>query len=725
MENAKSNDGSNGNGDSIKKQQQKATVVQQQQYQKKKRPFNGNQNTFPKKRSHFGQHKPVSNFVLQQERMALPIYKSREDILKAFRENQIVAIQGETGCGKTTQIPQYLYETGFTKNGCIAITQPRRVAAITLAARVAAEMGVSLGRQVGYTIRFEDVTSEETKIKYMTDGMLLRELLLDTDLTRYTCIILDEAHERSVRTDILFGLLKRLQKRRHNLKIAIMSATLDAEKFSQFFDNAPILHIPGRTFPITSYFTASPQQDYLDGALVTIFQVHVEEKPGDILVFLTGQEEIESMEKLLLQNLIFCPPTTPKMIICPLYSALPPSKQMQAFESCPPGCRKVILSTNIAETSVTISGIRYVIDTGVVKERNYNAKLGTDFLIVQPVSKAAVRQREGRAGREAPGTVYHLYTEATFEQLNENTVPEIQRSNLSNILLILKAANVNNVLRFDYIDPPPRESVEKGLGQLYALGALTDEGKLSELGKRMSVFPLEPMQSKMLLSSIELKCTYDIVALISLLSVDSLFHVPSEKREKVQAIKNRFNSSEGDHYTLLNVFKAYMAVNGDSHWCHDHYINTKAMTHVMEMFRQIERFCHQQNITLDQSSSTSTATSSSSTSTSTKSSSFSSSDIPTNSVFTLSSGPIARCLIMAYFQHIAVIQDDGTYKTLVGNNIVHIHPSSILFRKKAEYVVFHELVFTKKHYMRTVSRIDPTLLPVLVPHWFGRLVQKQ
>lgn len=294
-------------------------------------------------------------------------------------------------------------EDGFANKGMIGCTQPRRVAAMSVAKRVAEEVGCKLGQEVGYTIRFEDCSSPETRIKYMTDGMLLRECLIDNTLSKYSVLILDEAHERTMHTDVLFGLLKKTVKIRPDLKLIVTSATLDAEKFSSYFFNCPIMTIPGRTFPVEILFAKEPESDYMDAALVTVMQIHLTEPTGDILLFLTGQEEIDSAAEILEQRMKALGPSVPELIVLPVYSALPSEMQSRIFEPAPPGSRKVVIATNIAETSITIDGIYYVVDPGFVKQNSYDPKLGMDALLVIPISQAQSRQRSGRAGRTGPG----------------------------------------------------------------------------------------------------------------------------------------------------------------------------------------------------------------------------------------------------------------------------------------------------------------------------------
>ncbi|ORY20219.1 P-loop containing nucleoside triphosphate hydrolase protein [Neocallimastix californiae] len=325
--------------------------------------------------------------TMKEVRESLPIFAYREQLLEAIENFQVLIIVGETGSGKTTQIPQYLHEAGYTKGGKkVGCTQPRRVAAMSVAARVAEEMDVKLGYQVGYSIRFEDCTSEKTVLKYMTDGMLLREFLSEPDLNSYSVLIIDEAHERTLHTDILFGLVKDIARFRPDLKLLISSATMDAQKFSEYFDDAPIFNIPGRRYPVDIFYTKAPEANYLSAAITTIMQIHVTQGPGDILLFLTGQEEIENAEEALKKICLQLGSKIKELIICPIYASLPSDLQGKIFEPTPEGARKVVLATNIAETSITIDGIVYVIDPGFAKQNSYNPRTGMESLIVTPVS---------------------------------------------------------------------------------------------------------------------------------------------------------------------------------------------------------------------------------------------------------------------------------------------------------------------------------------------------
>ena len=351
-----------------------------------------------------------TNLSIKEQRESLPAFKMRKQFLDAVREYQLLIVVGDTGSGKTTQLTQYLAEAGFANSGMIGCTQPRRVAAMSVAARVSDEVGCRIGEEVGYTIRFEDKTSDSTKIKYMTDGIMQREILLDPELSKYSVIMLDEAHERTIATDVLFGLLKKTLKKRPDMKLIVTSATLDAEKFSKYFLECPILTIPGRTFPVEIMYSREPESDYLDAALTTVMQIHLTEPSGDILLFLTGKEEIDTSAEILYERMKALGPSVPELVVLPIYGALPSEIASKIFEPPPPGGRKVVIATNIAETSITIDGIFFVIDPGFVKQTAYDAKLGMDRLQVTPISQAQAKQRAGRAGRTGPGKCFRLYT---------------------------------------------------------------------------------------------------------------------------------------------------------------------------------------------------------------------------------------------------------------------------------------------------------------------------
>lgn len=533
----------------------------------------------------FGQRSKLS---IQEQRQSLPIYKLKNELIKAVNDNQVLVVIGETGSGKTTQMTQYLAEAGYTTRGKIGCTQPRRVAAMSVAKRVAEEFGCRLGEEVGYAIRFEDCTGPETVIKYMTDGMLLREVLIDEQCATYSVIMLDEAHERTIHTDVLFGLLKGLVRRRPDMRLIVTSATLDAEKFSGYFFDCPIFTIPGRTYPVEILYTKQPETDYLDAALITVMQIHLTEPEGDVLLFLTGQEEIDTACQILYERMKGLGPNVPELIILPVYSALPSEMQTRIFEPPPPGTRKVVVATNIAEASLTIDGIYYVVDPGFAKQNVYNPKLGLDSLVITPISQASARQRAGRAGRTGPGKCYRLYTESAYRnEMLPTTVPEIQRINLGSTTLTMKAMGINDLLSFDFMDPPPPQALISAMEQLYSLGALDEEGLLTKLGRKMAEFPMEPPQSKMLLASVDLGCSDEILTIISMLQAQNIFYRPREKQAQADQKRAKFFQVEGDHLTLLAVYEAWKAKNFSGPWCFENFVQSRSLRRAQDVRKQL------------------------------------------------------------------------------------------------------------------------------------------
>ncbi|XP_020099190.1 pre-mRNA-splicing factor ATP-dependent RNA helicase DEAH10-like isoform X3 [Ananas comosus] len=678
-------------------------------------------------------------WILQQ-RKSLPVASVEKWIVEEVKKNDTLIVVGETGSGKTTQLPQFLYNAGFCHDGrVIGITQPRRVAAVTVAKRVAEECNVELGQKVGYSIRFEDVTSSSTRIKYMTDGLLLREALLDAYLSKYSIIIVDEAHERTVHTDVLLGLLKNVQLARSNsivkqhncgdvdnntqnhnqtstlracqalkytpLKLIIMSASLDARGFSEYFGGAKAVYVQGRQYPVEILYTYQPEKDYPDATLITIFQIHIEEGPGDILAFLTGQEEIESMDRLIHERVRQLPEGSNKLITAPIHSSLPSEQQMNVFKPAPSGFRKVILATNIAETSVTIPGIKYVIDPGWVKVRSYNPVTGMESLTISEISKAQALQRSGRAGREGPGKCFRLYTESAFSELKDSTVPEIKRCNLANVVLQLKALGIDDILGFDFMEKPSRTAIVKSLEQLLLQGALTDDCKLSDpVGHQMARLPLDPMYSKALIVASEFKCLEEMLIAVSMLSVESIFYSPRDKMEEANAAKKRFSSPEGDHIALVNVYRASAEClekrnnakmkekaveKALNKWCRENFINYRALRHARDVHSQIKGHVEHMGLVLS------------------------------------SCGDdmlqFRRCLTASFFLNVARRGPDRSYRTTASGQSVHIHPSSVLseIKPKPDCIIFNELVYTTQNYVRNVTRIDPLWLPELAPQYYA------
>jgi ATP-dependent RNA helicase DHX8/PRP22 len=632
----------------------------------------------------FGQR---SMLPIKEQREGLPIFRLRAELLGAVADNQVLVVIGETGSGKTTQMTQYLLESGYGRKGIIGCTQPRRVAATSVSKRVAEEMGVRLGAEVGYSIRFEDCTSPETVIKYMTDGMLMREYLMDNLLKRYSVMILDEAHERTIHTDVLFGLLKNLLKKRPDFKLIVTSATLDAEKFSHYFHDAPIFRIPGRTFDVEVMYAREPESDYLDAALITVMQIHLREPRGDILLFLTGQEEIDTAAEILHERMKSLGNNVPELIILPVYGALPSEMQSRIFEPAPAFSRKVVIATNIAEASLTIDGIFYVVDPGFCKQKVYNPKTGMDSLVVVPIAQASARQRMGRAGRTGPGKCYRLYTEQAFKsEMLPLSVPEIQRTNLANVVLQLKAMGINDLLHFDFMDPPAPQALVTALNQLYVLGCLDEEGLLTRLGRKMAEFPLEPQLAKILLTSVDLGCSDEILTIVAMLSVENVFYRPKEKATLADQRKARFHQPEGDHITMLSVYQGWAQSKFSNAWCFDNYIQARGMKRAQDVRKQLLGIMDRYKLDV------------------------------------VSAGrnykKVCQAIVSGFFTNVARKDPQEGYKTLVDGQPVYIHPGSAVFQQNPEWVLYHELVLTTREYMRSVMVVDPHWLVELAPRFY-------
>ncbi|PON57405.1 RNA helicase, ATP-dependent DEAH box [Trema orientale] len=647
---------------------------------------------------------------MERQKQRLPVYKYRTPILYLVETHATTIIVGETGSGKTTQIPQYLKEAGWADGGrVIACTQPRRLAVQAVSSRVAEEMGVKLGEEVGYTIRFEDLTKNGvTMIKFLTDGVLLREMMDDPLLTKYSVIMVDEAHERSISTDILLGLLKKIQRRRPELRLIISSATIEAKSMSSFFQTSKrrremegknlgprmdpvILSVEGRGFNVQIHYVEEPVSNYIQSAVSTVLLVHDQEPMGDILVFLTGQDDIDAAVQLLTEEVQNRGKSSSGLTILPLYSGLPRAEQELVFAPTPRGKRKVVISTNIAETSLTLEGIVYVVDSGFSKQRFYNPISDIENLVVAPISKASARQRAGRAGRVRPGKCYRLYTEEYFvNEMSAEGIPEIQRSNLVSCVIQLKALGIDNILGFDWPASPSPEAMVRALEVLYSLGVLDDDAKLtSPAGFQVAEIPLDPMIAKMILSSSQLGCSEEIITIAAILSIQSIWVSSRGAQKELDEVKLRFAASEGDHVTFLNVYKGFLQSGKSSQWCYKNFVNYHAMKKVLEIREQLRRTAQRIGIVLKSCEGDMLV--------------------------------VRKAITAGFFAnacHLEAYSHNGKYKTIRGSQEVYIHPSSVLFRVNPKWVIYHSLVSTDKQYMRNVISIDPSWLTEAAPHFY-------
>ncbi|CXJ24505.1 pre-mRNA-splicing factor ATP-dependent RNA helicase PRP2, putative [Plasmodium berghei] len=696
------------------------------------------------------------------ERKRLPIYSYRYDILKAIKNNKILILVGETGSGKSTQLTQYLYECKYHLYGNIICTQPRRIACIAIANRVADEMNVKVGKEVGYVIRFQNKTSENTKVIYMTDGMFLRLLLYNPTLEGISVLIVDEAHERALHTDVILPIIKDICNFRENIRIVISSATLDAEKISSYFNCAPIFYVPGRKYNVDIYYTINNESNYLSAIVITILQIHITQGKGDILVFLPGQFEIELVQQELESKLNELAPKFRSMIILPIYSSLPAECQSRIFEDIGNEDdiqnenndndnksdksddkksidneykknntakdeenrlstisnnnkkksnnenvklatnnirRKIILSTNICETSITIDNIIYVIDSGLCKQKIYNPNSGIESLVTLPCSKASVNQRAGRAGRKQDGKCFRLFTKKSFIDLSDNSIPEIQRCEISSMILLLKSLGMDDIINFDFLDPPSPVVIIKGLELLYSLGALNNEGNLTKTGRKMAEFPTDVKSSKMILSASEkYNCVDEILSIISMLThANSIFYVQKGKEKEADNVKKIFIiEGGGDFFMFLNIFKQCEENNFSTSYCYDHFLQYHTLIKIKDIKTQLISICEKLDLPIT-------------------SCGIEKHDSISN---------IKKCIISGFFTNAALPINKTELKIIKLNQVVSIYPSSVLSKKNImeEYhnscIIFYEVIKINKSYIRYNIDVNKDLLFEIASFYF-------
>ncbi|XP_076636539.1 putative ATP-dependent RNA helicase DHX35 isoform X2 [Colletes latitarsis] len=584
-----------------------------------------------------------------------------------------------------------------TDGKIIGITEPRRVAATSLANRVADERNCILGTEVGYSIRFDNCTDERTRIKYMTEGILLRELMSDPLLTSYSVIVVDEVHERTLLTDIIMGLLKKIMRKRRSLKIVVCSATVDAEQLRDFFntgtikDTAVIMNVEGRLYPVDIFFVKEPVANYVTSVVDTVLKIHEHEEPGDILAFLTGLDEVDQAVTLLSEHAKLIKEGKLKLLPLAMYGSLPNSEQLKVFWRAAKDTRKVIVATNIAETSITIPNIVYVIDCGFVKVPWFEAETQTNSLVIVPVSKASANQRAGRAGRVRSGKAYRLYVEEAYNELFEATPPEMQRSDLAPAILQLKALGIDNVLRFNFPSAPPSKNLLTGLELLYALGAIDSNGELTTpLGVTMAEMPLEPVLAKSLIVSGEMECSEELTTILAMLQVQNVFIRPAGGQAAIKArvAHRKFEVEEGDLLTMLNVYTAYEK-NKTSNWCQKQFLNYKALRRATEIRMQMHCMMKRLNIPLISCDG--------------------------------NVQEILKCITAGLFPKAAYLHYTGVYKTVRGNRDLYIHPTSCLYTlQQPQWLLFCEVLQTNKTYMKDITVIQPEWLLELAPHFYER-----
>lgn len=681
-----------------------------------------------------------------EEPSKLPVCKHKDAFNRLITENHAVLIVGETGSGKTTQIPKWCvdYCRRNSNDLSVACTQPRRIAAMSVAARVAKEINCKLGTQVGYSVRFEQSYTSETRLKYLTDGMLLREAMLDDMLSAYGVIILDEAHERTLQTEILFGVVKRIMSKRNYgtdkklspLKLIVMSATMNVKLFRRYL-NCPLLSIEGRQHPVQDMFTELPQSDLFKSTLTCVFQLHRTNGEGDILVFCSGQDEIQSLVKFTLRILKQAPEELQNLVPLPLYASLQAEDQLKIFEvnkvapttngfssnngstsnsknSPVSFTRRVIFATNVAETSVTIPNIKFVIDTGKVKCRTYFPKTGIESLKVTNISKAQAKQRSGRAGRVGPGTCCRLYTSEEFSQMSDHLPPEIRRCSLDSVLLQLISIGINNIASFEFLERPDGARIKAALSNLLALKAIKVDSvtatnnvhnelqpvarirdsptkreqlpddlmlnlnyELTNLGKRLSAFPLNPSMSRIIIAANELGCLDEAITVVALLSIDNLFQINPGRQNQAESMIQKFHSNEGDIVMYLKVFKAFNQVkqiikSGRLRWCNEHSINTRNLKVSLMIRKQLIELCANMGMTASSCGQDTSI--------------------------------LRRALTYGLFNNVATMYN-GKYRNKSCDEL-YIHPSSCLFKVRPESILYAEIVETNKCYMRICTLVD-------------------
>lgn len=633
---------------------------------------------------------------------SLPVYAQKQKILDCIEKNQVVIVESPTGSGKTTQIPVILYEAGYATGGMIGVTQPRRIAALSVSEFISKQLGTSYPGLVGYKMRFEDFTNADTRIKIMTDGILLQEMKLDPWLSKYSVLMIDEAHERSLNIDFVLGLVKRVLRERSDFRVIVSSATMNTKVFSEYFDNAPIVSIDTVTYPVTIVYdpvpggattsTDSGCDQILNKIYNTVDRVLDNEDDdrnggGAILIFLPGEKIIKDCVDRLYYS-----PIGRKLHILPLYGRLPKEEQERVFDPAPDGKRKVVISTNIAETSVTISDVTTVIDTGLCKLNFYSPKTYTSSLIESPVSRASCNQRKGRAGRTQAGTCYRLYSRKDFELRPEYTTEEIYRTDLSEVVLRMSELGITDFFDFDFIANPGREGIIGAVETLHILGALEEDNTLSGIGQMMVKFPLEPRISRIIVEAIMRFPDVLDKALIaaSFLSANSPFVLPPNEEMEARKAHHRFQDIQGDFCTYLNLLKAFKDTDNREKFCKKNYLDERVMAEIENINEQlIEIVSEKMGIPVVEGKGT--------------------------------MQDYLCCIAAGMIQFVCVRTGRESYRSLTADHI-SIHPGSVMFKKDPVFIVAGEIIRTSRIFASSVSPLTRPMLDIINPELYERLM---
>ncbi len=633
------------------------------------------------------------NLGISAQGIDLPIVRSKQEIKETLGTSDTLIVIGETGSGKTTQLPIIIKES-LRPGQEIAVTQPRRVAATSVARYVAESTGSRLGQDIGYTIRFDDQTTEGTQVNFMTDGILIRKIQGDPLLSNYDVVMVDEVHERSKNIDFSLGLLKDIQKKRKKqgnpLKLVVASATLEKQKLIDYFDNAPAIEVPGRPYPVDVHYRDQNPTDIEDVpgiAAQTTMGILSSGKEGDVLIFMPGREEIDATAKMI-EDLAKGSRTLESFDVLPLYGTQSPEEQDRIF--APSRKRKVIVSTNVAETSITIPGVRHVVDSGLIKQIEFNAESGIEALVTVEHAKSGCIQRAGRAGRVAPGDCYRLYTEESFNNRREFQLPEIQRSNLSHVVLQMKKIGIDDVAGFDFIDPPDHETVLSAIQSLTLLGAFDENGELTEIGHTMAELPLEPHIARMVIESEKYGCVEEVATIASFLGARPVFVRPKEEEMRADREHMKYKVKTSDFLTLLNVWRAYEETNYDGRWARDNYLNARVLREVDQVRSQLLNVLQRNGIDL------------------------SGGEHVTNDV-------ISKSIASGLVENIMSFHGFHQYKKIDGNSQgYYIHPGSAVAYGKYEeppsFIVAGQIVETTRTYARNCQVVKPEWLIDIAPH---------